>query len=620
MGPQYDSYLSFLRWSVTDIQKKSEKKSIIIGTLLSTSLLLFACVSGNSSGKETPVVSQNVASSADIPTSTPNPMGPITYRGASVENIQTLDPQAASDSLSITYLEQLFVSLTNYNLETGEVIPEAAESWDISDDGLTYTFHLRNDIPWVRHNSVTNETIQVMDDQSNPRFVVAQDFVNAVHRACNPQFATFYSAAIAPQILGCEDTLHATDASSLTVEDYDAIGVYAIDEVTLVIELAFPASFFLSMTPLWTLAAIPQWTIDEHGIENWYMAKNIVTNGAYVLSDWVPGERRTLIRNILLPADLAGTGNIDVFQFYTVSNSSTLYDLWLANEIEESPIPLDKLQGHLDNFAEETISVTDRVVFYIGFAHDKPPFDDARVRAAFSAAFDREAYIQNIVLGQGLPMRHFSPPGIIGAPPIDAVGVGFDPDFAAEKLAEAGYPNCEGFPHIKLIGYSGASTLAWIKFAQESWTENLGCSADTVVVIQVTFDEFWDAIDQDSSEDDRPHMWTLGWEPYYPDENNWVGDVLWCQGDTRTNRPCTHIDDLIEQAREEVDPTIRADLYLKIEEGFFGKNGEFPIAPLRLRIKYLARHAWLRYTPAPFGAAQWYNWLIDEELRMEMTQ
>lgn len=582
-----------------------------------------ACVSKGNSGKEVTIGTQYVVTRTDIPYDveiTPVRPGPVTYRGASVTDIETLDPQAASDPTSIDYIEQLFVTLTNYEPETGEVVPEAAARWDISEDGLKYTFHLRTDIPWVYHNQETNETAQVMDDQGNPRFVKAQDFVNAIQRACSHDLASDYSTVIAPQIIGCEDTLLVEDAATLTADDYEAIGVYAADDATLVIELTFPASFFLSMTPMWTLAAIPQWAIDEHGSDTWFKAGFIVTNGAYVLSEWVPGGRRTLIRNPWLPLDMAGKGNIEVFQFDAVANATASYKLWLAGEVEESVLPNDQLQTHLDLYPGEVSLIFDPVVFYVAFAHDKPPFDDARVRAAFSAAFDRERYIRDVFQGRGLAMKHFAPAGIFGAPPIDEVGVGFDPEFAVDKLSEAGYPNCEDFPQITLVGYDGDSTLSWLNFARANWSENLGCSADILQIEQIPFDEFWAATDRDAPVEDRPHMWTLGWSANYPDENNWVGAVLWCEGDTRTNRPCTHIDDLIVLAREESDADVRVELYRQIEEGFFGENGEFPFAPLHLRIRYAARHAWLSYTVSHFGGAQWYNWRIDDGLRMEMSQ
>ena len=89
--------------------------------------------------------------------------------------------------------------------------------------------------------------------------------MNATRRACNPDLGSYYSSVIAPQISGCEDVLFAEDAAALTDDDYAAIGVVALDDYTVEYTLAFPASYFLSMTPMWTLAAIPQWTIDEHG-------------------------------------------------------------------------------------------------------------------------------------------------------------------------------------------------------------------------------------------------------------------------------------------------------------------------------------------------------------------
>jgi len=197
-------------------------------------------------------------------TPTPPPE-PVTLYGYSTTDIPTLDPQVGEDVVSINNIENLFVNLTNYDLETADIVPEAATSWEVSDDGLTYTFHLRTDIPWVHHNPVTGETTQVMDDEGNPRFVTANDFVYAIKRACDPNIGSYYSSVIAPQIKGCQDVLNAEDPENIPQELIDGIGVSAPDDATLVIELEFPASYFMSMTPMWTLAAVPQWAIDEYG-------------------------------------------------------------------------------------------------------------------------------------------------------------------------------------------------------------------------------------------------------------------------------------------------------------------------------------------------------------------
>jgi ABC-type transport system substrate-binding protein len=304
-----------------------------------------------------------------------------------------------------------------------------------------------------------------------------------------------------------------------------AIGVSAPDDATLVIELNFPASYFLSMTPMWTLVATPQWAIEEHE-ESWTEAGNIVTSGRYVLSEWVHNVQVTVLRNPLMPEDMRGSGNIERRIVRVVPDTSTGYALWLNNEVDNAGIPAEELETHLADFSDETIQVPDLAVFYMAFRMTKAPFDDVHVRRAFSAAFDRATFVTEVRQGQGLPMQHFAPPGIFGAPPIDEVGVGFDPEFAAAELEAAGYPNCEGFPAISILGYSGQSTLDWIEYAQAQWTEHLGCSADQMTIEQLPFSELLAATTPDTPDAESPHIWTLGWGPDYDDENNWVVYVL----------------------------------------------------------------------------------------------
>jgi len=540
---------------------------------------------------------------------------PVTFYGYSTTDIPALDPQIAEDQVGITYIENLFVHLANYDLETAQVVPEAATDWTISEDGLEYVFTIRTDIPWVYHNPVTGETTQEVDDEGNPRFVTANDFVYGITRACDPTIGSYYSSVIAPLIAGCSDVLNAEDPDNVPQELIDAIGVTAPDDSTLVINLEFPASYFLSMTPMWTLAATPQWAIEEHG-ESWTEAGNIVTNGRYALNEWVHNVRRTLVRNPLMPADMQGAGNIDKLVTNVVPDTSTGYALWLNNEVETSGIPDAELEAHLSQYSDQTIQVPDLAVFYISFRMTKPPFDNVHVRRAFSAAFDRVTYNNEVRQGQGLPMKHFAPPGIFGAPPIDEIGVGYDPEYAAAQFAEAGYPNCEGFPQVTLLGYSGQSTLNWIEFAQANWAENLGCDPSIIQVEQLPFSELLGATAADTPDEEAPHMWTLGWGPDYADENNWVGDVLWCGGDTRQKRECNEIDDMIVAAREESDPAVRIELYAAIEEAFFGPEGEVPFAPLYVRIAFLAVHDWYDYMPALFGGDQWYNYTIDQASQM----
>jgi oligopeptide transport system substrate-binding protein len=537
---------------------------------------------------------------------------PVTFHGYSTTDIPGLDPAVLEDSVGVTYVENLFVNLTNFDLVTSQVVPEAATSWDISEDGLVYTFDIRNDIPWVYHNPASGETTQVVDEEGNPRFVTAGDFAYGIKRACTPEIGSYYSTVIAPVIVGCSDVLFAEEDA--TEEMMDAIGVTAVDDGTLVIELEFPAGYFLSMTPMWTLAATPQWTIEEHGNDNWTEAGNIVTNGRYVLNEWIHNVRRTLLRNPLMPEDMRGVGNIEAHITDVVPDTSTGYALWLNNEVDTSGIPPAELDAHLEQFSDETIQIANLSVFYISFRMDKAPFDDVHVRRAFSAAFDRETFNTDVNQGQGLVMTSFAPPGIFGAPPIGSVGLGFDPEFAQAEMEAAGYANCEGFPQVTLLGYSSEFALNWIEFAQAQWQEHLGCSSDQIQIEQLSFSELLSATASDAPNEEAPHMWTLGWGPDYPDENNWVGDVLWCGNpDNRQHRECNEIDDLIVQARVSPDPQERTELYRQIEEMFFGPEGEIPFFPIYVNISFFGVHSWYDYTPALFGGDQWYNYSIDQE-------
>jgi len=319
-----------------------------------------------------------------------------------------------------------------------------------------------------------------------------------------------------------------------------------------------------------------------------------------------------------MPADMYGSGNLERIVYDVVPEASTGYALWLNGEIDTADgIPDAELQTHLELFPDEVEKVPTLGVFYIAFAEDKPPFDDPLVRRAFAAAYDKDTHVVVVEQDQGLPMIHFAPPGIFGAPRIDEVGMAYDPDYARELLAEAGYPNCEGFPQVTLIGYSGTHTQNWIEYAQAQWSDNLGCDPSLIQIEQMSFADLLNATAADQPVEDRPHMWTLGWGPDYADENNWVGDVIWCQNPgVRFQRECTEVDALIEEARVEPDQARRAELYAQIEELLFGDEGEFPFIPIYLEIAYQPIHTWLDRVYALFGGQQYYNWTLDMDAKL----
>ncbi len=552
------------------------------------------------------------ASSADVTlTTTLRQAEPITNYLTASSQISTLDPQRADDVVSINVIENLFLGLTNYDPMTpGAIVPELATSWDVSDDGLTWTFHLRDDVPWIRWNPDTDEA-EVL------RNVTAADVEYGIKRACDPRLAAYYSNMAKQIVDGC-DTLFDMAAEDITDESYDVVNVKALDDTTLEVNLQFAAGYFFSQTPMWIYRPVPREVIEEYG-DNWTDVGTIVTNGPFVIDELVRGVRRVYVRNPYYPEDLAGPGNVERIIITVVEDAGTTFALYQDNQVDASGVPIAELQSVLEdpNYADQLKQVADLAVFYFGFAVNKSPFDDVHARRAFSAAVDRNAFVQEVRQNRGVPMIHFTPPGMFGAPPINEVGVGYNPDFARAEMAAAGYENCDGFPNVEIVTYTGAGT--WAEFLSASAERELGCDPNLFTIEQQEFSVLLETVDKNNPPEDRPNMWTLGWGPDYADANNWVNEVLYCEGQNDFMRPCSEVDDLIIEAAQESDPERRIELYSRIEDMLFGEEGVFPIIPLFMRLDYVLIKPWYDVpveTDGLFGGAHWDWRSIDQEQQL----
>ena len=527
---------------------------------------------------------------------------PVVLNKYELSELPPIDPHLQASFESADFTENVFVQLTNFSPGTRKISPEAATSWDISGDGLTYTFHLRSDIPWVHHNPITGATTQVTDGAGNPRFVTAEDFEYGFKRAC---VRAYYGSLVANLIKGCGAVQSYDKIADVPSGELDAVGVTAQDASTLVIELDERANYFLSMTPAYQFSALPKWSIDAYG-DNWTQLDYLETTGRFVVDQYNSTIGATYERNPLLPSDLTGLGNIDHVVVQVVQDEVEGYSLWENDQVDISEIPRGYLDSHLANYPGESEQITDLAVFHISIRVTKAPFDDVRVRRAFSAAVDRQSLVAEVVSGQGKPMIHFGPPGIKHAPPLDEVGVGYDVAFAQSELTAAGFPNCQGFPTIELVGYDGSSGLDWMQFVKDEWVNNLGCDPGSINISQIPFWDLLEVIKEDDST--APHLWILGWGPDYPDENNYVGTIFDCNLTNQFRRPCSNIDDKLETARSLADPADRTNLYYEIEGDLFSESGEYPMMPMFVRDEYQAIHTDLEIGTNPFGGEMWYQW------------
>ena len=530
-----------------------------------------------------------------VPTPTPLP-GPPTYYGYVTNDVETLDPQQAQDEVSLNFVENLFVQLTNFDPVTEAIMPEAAASWSINANATVYTFTLRTDIPWVNHDPRVPGTAYVIDETGQPRFVTAQDFVYGIKRVCDPANETYTSVElVAPLLKGCAAAHEYRSLGEIPTQVWQGIGVTALDEHTLVIELTEPSAPFLAMTTLAAFSATPQWAIDERGVD-WIENGSIVTSGQFVLTDWVHNMRINLLRNPLFPSALQGSGNMAQVNTIMVPDHTTGYSLWLTGQVELATIPEAEVEAHLAQYDNETDAIGDGSMLFLVFDLTRPPFNDVRVRRAFSAAIDRSTFTQGTL------------PGVFS---LDEPEVGYAPEYAREQLAAAGYANCADFPALDVSSWSSQLNTTLVPLILTQWSAVLGCSVET-----------WQTHVCGSASLTCPaisggyaHLRLRNWTFAYPDRQNGMEIFSCVRGQELPyyRQTCQPVDDWIAAAYTTPDPSQRQALYQQIETAFFGPDGEFPIVPLFARTIYLARHDWLTYTYNPYGAQQWYNWSVDAE-------
>lgn len=551
----------------------------------------------------------------------PNPdSDPVVLDLAMSGEPAALDPQKASSQNEMDLIENLFVGLTRLDHATNRVEPDLATEWEVSADGLTWTFHLRSDLFWVYSNLQPSTSVLPQSFGPEPyRPVVADDVVYAIQRACD-------SRTQAPDVLvlfiieGCQ-AVHGQ--AEVTDSDLQEIGAEAPDETTLVISLREPAGYFLTITTLQVLRPVPREIVAAYAEsgEPWASLDNLISNGRFVLdADSVDEARTVLRRNPYWPTEIAGT--VDRVNILWLETDEA-YELWLDKALDVSPLPAGRRAEVMRDtrLAPRMHLVSGQSTFYLAFNFESSVFSDPAIRRAFDAAIDRRELIELVYDGNGLPMRHFTPPGTVGAPPVDQAGVGYSPDWARRQMRESSIQDCEFLPEIRYLVANTDLALFHAETVRSMWERELGCPEEKIAIEQVQFGSLLASTRGDAGAA-RPDIWDLGWVSYYPDAHNWLGDVLHCtQSENRQNRPCSQADELIEEAATTQDRDQRWSLYRRAEELFFGDSGLRPVAPLFVQGQFRLRQPWLTYNPANFGGEQYDTYQIDATTkRLEREQ
>lgn len=503
----------------------------------------------------------------------------------------TADPQLATDTTSSSVIGSIMMGLTDIDDETKAAIPSLATEWSSNEDATVWTFKLRDDVPWVKYNQVSGEVEQVTDDEGNPRMVTAQDVVYGVKRACDPRTASDY-AYILYVVQGCQE-LNTTDPEADNFQElYDTVGVTAVDDQTVEFTLSYSAGFFPQITTMSTAYPVPQWVVENEDIgERWIEPGFIVTNGAYVMEEWVHGDHLSLRKNPHWPlwGTEAAPGNIERIFGIILSEASTEFALYENNEIDTMGppgwgVPLEQIDRVKQEMPDQFVNSPENCTYYYGFTTTKPPVDNVQVRKALSMAIDRQTLVDAVTKGGQIPANTFANPLNYGAPAGDPDiapwamtqemgGTGYQEALSQGKalLDEAGYPDGAGLDITLMHNVSeGHARIA--QAVQAMWQE--AYPQMTVSIETQEWAVYLDTIEFDAPLEDAPHVFRLGWCADYPHENNWVHEVFNTAAGAnrvRMSPDDPQVGDLIQQfnettvAAQTASPDEQLELYKQAE-------------------------------------------------------
>lgn len=492
--------------------------------------------------------SQNTSNTSDEGTSTNN-VEENTGEDTNVEeenmivaNIvsepRTIDPAINNATDGSTIIFNIFEGLARINLDNDKPEPGIAESWDISEDGTKYTFHLRDGLKWSDGSPLTAEDVKygivrVLDPNTASSY--------AYHAYCIKNGKAFYEG-------------------KAKAED---VGVKVIDEKTLEITLDYPVPYFMDIIS-WHLLLPLKADIVESDPDGWAQnPETIISNGPFRVKEWKHNEYILLEKNpYYWDKDNV---KIDKVKLVMITDENTALTAYKTGKIDYmSNIPSVQVPV-LINSGEAKVVGQLGPYFYC-FNVEKEPFDDARVRKALSLAIDRQAIVDTVVQGGQKPAIGFIPYGLPGIdenkdfrsevdPYID---VNANVEEAKKLLAEAGYPNGEGFPEVTFIYNTNENHKAVAEAIQAMWKKNLGIN------VSLTNQE-WKVFINTRSQGD----YQIARHGYLSDFNDlgslfdlWVTDSP--NNDANYSNP--KYDELVLQAREEQDPVKRVELYHKAED------------------------------------------------------
>ncbi len=428
---------------------------------------------------------------------------------------QGLDPHVVTGVPESRILRALFEGLVVKNPYTLELEPGVAQRWETSEDGLVLTFHINPAARWSNGDPVT-----------------AHDYVWSWQRAMNPAMGNLYAYMLFPVV-------NAEAYTTGKLEDPNDLGVKALDDLTLQVTLNEPTPYFLQLMDHYSTYAVHRPTIEKFGkatdrFTKWTRAKNIVSNGPFNLSEWLLNRRISVKKSeTYWDADKVKLNGIVFYPTENIVSEERMYragQLHLTNDTPLEKIPVYQAMENTPFMQAPYLGT-----YYYMLNTQRAPVDDIRVRKALSMTVDREKLTRTVMQGLVTPAYAITPPGTLGYQPPKLFG--YDVEKAKALLAEAGYPNGEGWPGLELMYNTSESHRKIAVAIQQMWKDALNIE---VTLANQEWKVYLDALTQMEYQVAR-----RGWIGDYVDPNNFLDMFLTGGGNNKTGYADPLYDELI---------------------------------------------------------------------------
>ncbi|MEE8398289.1 MAG: peptide ABC transporter substrate-binding protein [Desulfobacterales bacterium] len=460
---------------------------------------------------------------------------------------QGLDPHIVTGIPEHNIISSLLEGLVNPNPVDLTPEPGAAESWTVSDDGSVYVFKIRQNAMWSNGDPVT-----------------AHDFVYSWMRLLSPGLGAEY----AYQMFYLKNGKPFYEGE---LKDFREVGVKALDDHTLEVQLVAPTPFFLSLLAHYSTFPVHPKTIEAFGnidsrTSQWTRPGNFVGNGPFLLKKWELNKVIVVEKN---PAYWnAAIVRLNGIHFHPIDNQLTEERMFRSGQLHKtSTVPSEKIAGYRKN-SPELIRISPYLGTYYYLINTlRKPFDDVRVRRALAMSINRKQIVEKVTKGGQLPAYAFTPPDTLGYTPEAAIP--YDVEAARKLLAEAGYPGGKNFPGCELLYNTSEGHRKIAVAIQQMWKVALG--------VEITL------VNQDwkvylSTRKNRNYDISRGgWIGDYVDPNTFLDMFLTDGGNNFSGWSNAAYDDLIARAARTIDQEKRYALFQEAERIFLT---EVPIIPI----------------------------------------